>query len=264
MPQGIIEDFAQAGQETSLNAMAEAFEERYCGPRSSSEWLDIREMRKLMQSLWYRLEQPLAAATMDDPNWQNDHQDLLEFYGGRVSGQTHFADYDSGNIASRISAWNKRAAQTITKCKAADDGDVLAALCTADLRPFEVIFYLQRSVFKISYREMVDTATTPLRVLAESLEARYAKRQVDANLVTNHFTCLRQALGLAVECAPRPERIYRDYKSLYGRTIGDTTLKDYEISRLAVDIPNWTNSIRKSLLNWYFGVAVEKRARVGE
>jgi hypothetical protein len=252
MPRGIIKDFAQPGHEATLYDMAETFVDRYSGPRSASEWLDPLEMRKLMQRLWQRLSRPLIAATADDPNWQHDHDDLLEFHGSTVCGQTRLTDYDSGKATGRIAAWNRTAAQVVRKVGATTDDGVLAALLGSPRQPFEIIFFLFRSVFATSYKAMAEMATTTLFALTEDLRARYANREIAEEAVRAHFASLQEALRWPVADLAAPDETYRDYERLRDRTIGETKLEDYEMSRLAGDIYNWTHSVRKSLLNRYY------------
>jgi len=248
-PQEVAREFARPGHEIPLRDVAHAFLERYSG-----DLIDRKGLLRLMKPLSARLQQTLDRATACDVNWRSSNAHTLELHGTRRCGETTLADYDSGSLPGRFAAWNGRAVSLIRKEKAQGETEALSVLLSGKMAPFEAIAYFMLTLSGCTYTEMRAQASATLRQLAEQAQTRYLAVDrpgvVDAHTM---FGRLHRALDEPLKTFPQPNPgdFERSHRDLLGRAVGDICLKEFEISNLAKDIADWTNAIRKSVINRY-------------
>jgi hypothetical protein len=248
-PQQVAKEFASLGREVPLSKVAQIFLDRYSG-----DLIDKKRLYRLMRPLSARLQQTLDKATAADVNWRSSNAHRLELHGTRLCGETSFEDYDSGNLLGRFAAWNARAASLIRRENPQGKTETRDILLSGKLAPFEAIAYVMRTLSSCTYAEMTTHASATLRQLAEKAEARYlAAKRPEAVDVDSVFGGLLRVLDEPLKSFPPPNPSVFDqpYRHLLERAVGDIRLKEFEISNLSRDIGDWTNSIRKSVINRY-------------
>jgi len=249
-PQGIVNQYARPGHEISLGQIADEFVAIYCSPLVEPDGL-----KKMMQPLMARLALSLEAATNGDSNWQSANRHVLELHAKRQCGETMLSFYDSGQLSARVAAWNRDVSSLLKRRGAVSEAERLDGLCSNEIAPFEAIGYLMRTILEDHYSKILESSQTPLRELARELEKRYYARPKPTTvpLATRAFECLHKRLE---------ERFRRDhlrnvrkweerYAHLMGRVLGETILKNYEMSALPDDISSWAWSIKTAVRDRY-------------